>query len=378
MPSRTVTRKRHVPYNAKGCAHIYYSERADGTKVWEVRLPGVKRVYETVGTRLDEAKARARVAWGSANPEPVASIGTRLSEVVEHWRQHRTMRPSSASLLDLVYRVHIEPRFGTTRVRDIDQFAIQTWLGNLERKDGRKGELASGTRRVIYTTMAIILKHAVKMGVIAAVPQIDRKVKPKPSEHRTRILTQDEEQLLLTHADSRPWLQAIITVALHQGLRLGEVCGLMWSDIDFAAGTITVQHNLGRDGKIGPTKGGHIDTIDLMPKAREVLRELRLASGGSNGVVFTNQYGRPRQLRDVQHGFSLSVKRAGLTDGVVFHSLRHTCASRLANSPRIPLVSVRDFMRHTDLATTQGYIHALKDDGRKVRLAEALAGTATA
>jgi integrase len=45
---------------------------------------------------------------------------------------------------------------------------------------------------------------------------------------------------------------------------------------------------------------------------------------------------------------------------VVFHSLRHTGISRLANDPRVPLVKVRDFARHANLATTQGYVHAIE------------------
>src|SRR5581483_3455685 len=138
------------------------------------------------------------------------------------------------------------------------------------------------------------------------------------------------------------------------------------------ANTITVQHNLGRDGNIGPTKGGRADVIDLMPQAREVLVRLKLASGGAD-LVFTNRDGNPRQLRDVQRGFALAVQRAGLKEGVVFHTLRHTCASKLANHPGIVLVDVRDFMRHTDLAITQGYMHSLPSESKKALLAEALA-----
>ncbi|HZQ82466.1 MAG TPA: tyrosine-type recombinase/integrase [Gaiellaceae bacterium] len=374
MASKTVAGKRlrHVPQPGKGNDHIYFSTRADGTKVYEVRLPGAKRVYETVGTRLDEAKARARVAWGATNPDPVASVGTRLADVVVHWQAHRNMRPRSAETFDAIYRIHIEPRFGSTKVRELDKFVIQTWLGNLKRRDGRDGELATGTRRLIHATLEMLLRHAVEMGVIASVPKIDRKMKPKASEGRTRVLTDDELYLLISAAETRPWLQDVIRVAVAQGLRLGEVCGLKWTDVDFVANTITVQHNLGRDGNIGPTKGGRADVIDLMPQAREVLVRLKLASGGAD-LVFTNRDGNPRQLRDVQRGFALAVQRAGLKEGVVFHTLRHTCASKLANHPGIVLVDVRDFMRHTDLAITQGYMHSIPSESKKALLAEALA-----
>jgi len=57
---------------------------------------------------------------------------------------------------------------------------------------------------------------------------------------------------------------------------------------------------------------------------------------------------------------------------VVFHSLRHTGISRLANHPAIPLVHVRDFARHADLATTQGYVHRIESATVTAAIGEAL------
>lgn len=57
------------------------------------------------------------------------------------------------------------------------------------------------------------------------------------------------------------------------------------------------------------------------------------------------------------------------------HSLRHTGISRAANHPAIPLVHVRDFAGHADLATTQGYVHKIKNEKVTTALGEALAGT---
>jgi len=85
-----------------------------------------------------------------------------------------------------------------------------------------------------------------------------------------------------------------------------------------------------------------------------------------------------RGLSDIQRAFRKARERADLpvTDAgeVVFHSLRHTRISRLANHPAIPLVHVRDFARHTDLATTQGYVHRIGDAKVTTAIGEALAG----
>jgi integrase len=95
--------------------------------------------------------------------------------------------------------------------------------------------------------------------------------------------------------------------------------------------------------------------------------------------VFLNGAGGRRALNHVQRAFRKARERAALPtteDGpVVFHSLRHTGISRLANHPAVPLVHVRDFARHADLATTQGYVHKIASGAITTAIAEALAGT---
>jgi integrase len=93
--------------------------------------------------------------------------------------------------------------------------------------------------------------------------------------------------------------------------------------------------------------------------------------------VFLNGRGGRRGLSDVQRAFRKARERAALAvteEGeVVFHSLRHTGISRLANHPAIPLVHVRDFARHKNLATTQGYVHKIDSPAIATAVGEALA-----
>jgi integrase len=209
------------------------------------------------------------------------------------------------------------------------------------------------------------------------VRQLDKRDRPQQGPSRKRVLSPDEERRLLAYCGGSPWLRPIIVVALHQALRLGEVAGLRWDDVDFAAGKLHVRHSFGRDGTLGPPKGGKAATIELTPVARETLLELRLEAAGE--FVFVNGAGGPRGLTDIQRAFRKAPQRAALPvtdDGeAVFHSLRHTGISRLANHPAIPLVHVRDFARHTDLATTQGYVHRIDDAKITTAIGEALAGT---
>ena len=94
--------------------------------------------------------------------------------------------------------------------------------------------------------------------------------------------------------------------------------------------------------------------------------------------MFLNGRGVRRGLSDVQRAFRKARERAALpvtAEGeVVFHSLRHTGISRLANHASIPSVQVRDFARHANLATTEGYVHEVEDERKRPAMAEAMDG----
>jgi integrase len=370
MPASHSKRERHVP-QAKA-QHIYWTRRADGSKVFEVR--DRNRKYHVVGPRLDEAKAEARRIYDEGAPT-IKRAGLTLDDAYEGWKASREIRPSTAALLDGIYACHIGPKLGRRRLREIDRNVITAWLARLERQDGKEGPLASGTRRVILATLKVVLRHAVETGALAAVPKLPRGRTPKQSDSRRRVLSPDEETRLIAYCAPFPWLAPIITVATHEALRLGEVLALQWEDVDFAQNKLHVRHSLDRARNLGPPKGGKAATIELTPLAREALLELR--GEAASGFVFRNGEGRPRDLHDVQRAFRKARERAALpvTDEgrVVFHSLRHTGISRLANHPAIPLVHVRDFARHADLATTQGYVHKIDDAKVTAAIGEALA-----
>jgi integrase len=121
------------------------------------------------------------------------------------------------------------------------------------------------------------------------------------------------------------------------------------------------------------------DSRRLAHGASEALLQLRIDSDGT-GPIFRNQLGERRHPSLIARAFDKAVTYASLVetqDGpVTFHSLRHTACSRLANSPSIPLVYVRDFAGHANLATTEGYVHRIEQPSITAAAAEAMAGGA--
>jgi integrase len=374
----TKKRRMHVP--VPGHPGIYASDRAGGKHVYEIRFTDSsgRRQYKVCGPKITDAKREQVAVEHKKNTVGFVSSTATLADVWEDWLKVRDIRKGSIRTFDFQWTKHIEPALGNRKVRDLDDRAILVFLRGLTRKDGKPGDLADSTKRLIHATLEILLTHAaVSMKVIPAVPKLPKKLRPKQPKAgstRGRILTHDEERTLLAYCAPFPFLGPVVQVALHQALRLGEVSGLQWEDVDFAAGKMHIRRSLDRDRELGPTKSGNERTIPLTPRAREVLLDLRLDSDGA-GPVFRNTFGEQRHIRDIQRRFTTAVKRAGL-DGFTFHGLRHTGISRLANHPAIPLVQVRDFAGHANLSTTEGYVHRIEDEKVTVSIGEALTGVA--
>lgn len=156
-------------------------------------------------------------------------------------------------------------------------------------------------------------------------------------------------------------------MTLYGALRLGEVIGLQWGDVDFDTGYITIERQVGLDGRTGTPKGGRTDRIPMMPQMRALLAEMKMRAKPENSKpdspVFVNSLGGHRQSRDVQATFDKARRYAALSDeprAFRFHDLRHTSVSMLANRPGADMVQVQAFARHANLQTTLGYVHKIE------------------
>jgi integrase len=106
-----------------------------------------------------------------------------------------------------------------------------------------------------------------------------------------------------------------LDLALHTGLRVSEMYGLDWQDVDLARCLVLI-----RRGKNGDSRYARLDSI-----AHKALAELRKRGGGT-GAIIRNLDGEP--LVGPRYWFEKSIKRAGIAD-FHWHNLRHTFASRL-------------------------------------------------
>jgi integrase len=193
---------------------------------------------------------------------------------------------------------------------------------------------------------------------------------------------------MLLEAASGDRLEALYVLAVHTGLRQGELLGLKWDDIDLAARTLQVRRALitarGGPRLAAPKTKGSRRRVSLTGAAVEALKahlERQLAQidrAGSlwqeKGLVFASETGAPLDRRDLtSRRFKPLLERARLPH-FRFHDLRHTCATLLLTQNVNPKV-VSEMLGHSSIAITlDTYSHVLPNmqDSAARALEEAL------
>ncbi len=300
--------------------------------------PGVKqrRLYFYGRTQAEVRKklteALSQRDWGIVREPREQTLGEFLNRWMESVVQHN-VRPTTYSNYQYVLR-HVS-RLGKLKLSKLTPQHIQMLYRELR---------STGLGRTIVVLHAILhkaLDQAVKWGLV---PRniTDAVETPKIEKKEFRALT-PEEAFRFLRAASEDRLYALYVLAITCGLRLGELLGLRWQDVDVERGTLTVIHQLqtvnGKPVLQPPKTGRSRRTIVLPAVAIKALREHRARQLEERrnmgevwqdwGLVFGSEIGTPLNESNVRNrSFYPLLQKAGLPR-IRFHDLRHTCATLL-------------------------------------------------
>ena len=276
-----------------------------------------------------------------------------------------TVRQRTWERYEQVARVHIEPSLGKMKLKNV----TPTHVRALYREKLDFG-LAPRTVQYIHVTLNKALKDAVLDGLIPR--NVASAVKaPRPAKKEIHPLTSEQTKALLQAARGDRFEVAYV-LALHCGLRQGEILGLRWSDIDIEAATLQIRRTLSeaRTGyRFEPPKNNKGRSITLTTQAGEALRE-HLARQletiemmgdlyEDQGLVVSSQVGTPMNGKNLtSRSFKPLLKLAGLPN-IRFHDLRHTFATLMLQNGEHPKV-VQEMLGHATIAITMDtYSHVL-------------------
>lgn len=317
------------------------------------------------GRTYREAKEKAascKAAVLNNKPMP-ASDRRRLAAFCEEWlrAQRESVKESTYIKYDAVLRKHILPALGACFPRELSTRLVE----DLEQSLLSSG-LAVKTVRDILTILRTVLKFISKR-YPGLVPAVEFNY-PKAVKRETRVLSGEEQRRLVEYLKrDMDSCRFGVLLALTTGMRLGELCALRWKDISLESGTIRVEatmqrlrdpdHHGGQRTRVligTPKSGTSLRSIPLTAAAQELCARFDPHCPQAYVLTGTERYMEPRQA---QKRLARYTRECGL-EGVHFHTLRHTFATRCVEVG-FELKSLSEILGHANTSITlDRYVHS--------------------
>ncbi|MCA1730644.1 MAG: site-specific integrase [Actinobacteria bacterium] len=212
-------------------------------------------------------------------------------------------------------RVHIRPALGGVKLKNLTRAYVKGLHANLNNPPH------------VHITLRKALQDAVADNLIPR--NVAAGIKLPTRRREMKPLTPEQAKAFLETA-RRDRFYALYVLAIHYGLRQGELLGLKWSDIDLDASTLQVRRTMS-DTRVGrieeKPKNGKGRRIELSESVCEVLRSHRVGHDEGHELVFTTEKGTAVNSSNlVRRSFQPLLDSRGLSR-IRFHDLRHTCAT---------------------------------------------------
>ena len=277
---------------------------------------------------------------------------------------------------------------GKRNLRDIRAFMIQELINELHER-----ECTYGTLKLLKSLLNDMFKMAMGNGLVVTNP-CDAVILPLKEECKEMVLTQDELNRFLDAAVGYRHYE-IFCVLASTGMRIGEVLGLKWSDVDFEKNTITVARSL-HYGKTSDEEKCHFfftttktkassRTIPLLPETKKVferVKEIQCIERGQNAklwkeeepfddMIFTCSCGMPVRYGDLNRALKKIIARANVKEMELAkimgreacliqefspHCFRHTFVT-LCKKKGIPYEHIQLYVGHSEKEMTKYYDH---------------------
>ena len=222
-----------------------------------------------------EGKARYKSVYGKSYTEVKQKMKNQNAENIEQsfniyltdWvkqclrLQKGNIKSSTLRVYERYFNNHIKPFFGNILLRKINRAILREFVGSLS-------ELSPSTVRGIFSFLRECLKAAESEGYI--LPVWSGVQLPKPKKSEAAVFSREEQAKIEKSLDIVKCPNEVgILICLYAGLRIGEVCGLRWTDIDFNNKYMTINRTVQRI-----TINGKSELRELPPKSESSRRKI--------------------------------------------------------------------------------------------------------
>jgi integrase len=374
-------------------------ERANGSFEYRWRDKKGKRHYIYAKTLQELRDKKQEVLKDTLDGLQVVDKKMTINDVYDRWTElKRGLKHNTFQNYKYMYTQFVAPDFGHSKIRDLKRSDVRAFYNYLA--DERN--LKTSTIDSIHTVLHQVLELAVEDDYMRYNPSDNalkelKKAHNKGGQKRKALSIKEQElfvEFLKKPGQYNRWYP-IFVILLWTGMRVGEITGLRWSDIDLGEGTISVNHTLvyyQKGGKKGcgfaintpKTKSGE-RTIPMMPIVKEAfLQEKKnqmdfgikcnVTVDDYSDFIFVNRFGGVQHqgtlnkaLRRIIRDCNYEVLDNGFDENTITlpkfsnHSLRHTFTTRMCEAD-VNIKAMQAILGHADAETTLNiYATATKD-----------------
>ena len=322
--------------------------------------------------KRDEAKLKLGMGIDISCKMTFSELADTWFDLYKKGQLHKRSEETIRNTLDR----YVIPVLGNMLVVNMKPIHIQQLMTSVK-------DYSQSTQKKVLQYTRAVLNVAVDNGMIARLP-ISKETKPGGAPPCEKVPLTKEQSDALLQATEGTRVHLLVNVLLHTGLRIGEALGLMWSDVDFDEGTITINRSIvypeeNRSGEIN-TEMKTANAHRTIPLPWGVVEELKQESLKTNSVwVFSKQDGSHHSYDSYRRLWDLidrrtTVKRkvnqrelvARTLDFKVHpHLLRHTCVTRWFEQG-LDIKEIQYLAGHATVDITLGiYTHYAEEQRRK-------------
>ncbi|WP_017756775.1 site-specific integrase [Calidifontibacillus oryziterrae] len=329
-----------------------------------------KQKWQSGFATSEEAEAALAKALVTLNQSTNAGESSSTKETVaaymESWLKQKKaqVRPGTYKSYNWIVNKYIIPQLGHHPLDKLNPMQLQNFILELQQDTKLSNRSINHIRTVLHNALESACKFELVTKNVA-------KPITAPKVNKVHVKVWDEQQLktFLTEAKRTRYYIAFLLAAT-TGMRLGEVIGVKWEDVDFNRQTLSVKRSYTRAHsgyQFNEPKTATGNRVIALPKAvleeleaHRVTQEAEKSKEGYNdhGLVTQTTNGTPVSPRNLYRLWASIVKRAGLPR-IRFHDLRHTHASLLLKQGVHPKV-VAERLGHSNIQLTLNtYSHLL-------------------
>jgi integrase len=292
-----------------------------------------------------------------------------LREYLRDWIEVKknTLRPTTGLQYERVITVYVLPRLGNIKLKDLNLQVINKFYQSLI-----NNKTSISSIRYAHRILHVAFEQAVINGIIGRNPAHGATV-PRWKHKEMKILNEQQVGLFLVAASNSRY-KALYHLAVTTGMRISELRGLFWSDVDWIKGTISVNRQYqdipGKGTVLGEPKTrsgirvillGETTLNVLKEQKKRIEEESRTCDRWQNkDLIFPSGVGTPFEQSYVHKDFTKILKAANL-QRIRFHDLRHTAASLMLNHG-VPALVVSKILGHSNPSVTLNiYAHSTLD-----------------